>query len=769
MSKFTPPNFNSLQNETSFLGQLNAAMERIKASFDNTLSRDGSTPNQMGADLDVNSNHIVNMAKGTQAGHAVEYTQLQDRIDEMQTLHDETETFKNQASSYADAAFQFKTDAAASATRATLRYNSVPELLASMHVAAGVGTQWQAANYLYEEAASDATDHHVETAGGVKLYVLPPLATSSFGVIGDVDDRTTWQRALDNLKDGDTLYFPSHLKSSIVNAVGTGATIVDRRAHAVANNGLRALTCDADDITIIIDGEVTATSPLDDLFRLTGKRVTVAGNGLLKNSSGEFLDTNMALYPPDQQELFQWLPSLVRLDGEGSGVEGRHGRLRFLDTPTVGAYIRGNYGFGRNLEFRGGRTTHGTGTMQFGIYAGMPSVIITGQMYRDIIGRKSVGGGAAYSLIFGTSVDSQFDRINGYDMLEHVLYLYGQGAKITNSHAEHAGFAAYQVFSSGLLLQGCTAIDCNTAFDGKAISDAIILGNEFRDMRNGGVTMRKRDDEADTSVNSNITIQGNRISLAPGALQSPIDVQLANAFSNLVIADNLLSGGVVPGAGIQAGIRVVTTSATTASKNLTIRGNQHVGHAGYSHYLQGGATQKIKGISISNETLVDVVGVGSAPARAMEMKNCVDVSVCDNTAIVTAGSPVLNQILRAPIGNGNERVIAEGNKAFGLAHTTVPIADVTTDGGKARNTRNGKPNYVDFTMTNAASLVVTGINTDWGVPVTLMPLNADADTLQRGANAIRWSATSIGQFTVVTISGAATGTATAKFRASWEQ
>ena len=83
MSKFTPPNFNSLQNETSFLGQLNAAMERIKASFDNTLSRDGSVPNQMGADLDVNSNHIVNMAKGTQAGHALEFTQLQDTLDEI--------------------------------------------------------------------------------------------------------------------------------------------------------------------------------------------------------------------------------------------------------------------------------------------------------------------------------------------------------------------------------------------------------------------------------------------------------------------------------------------------------------------------------------------------------------------------------------------------------------------------------------------------------------------------------------------------------------
>lgn len=40
----------------------NANNALIEAAFENTLSRDGSTPNQMGADLDMNSNDIANVA-----------------------------------------------------------------------------------------------------------------------------------------------------------------------------------------------------------------------------------------------------------------------------------------------------------------------------------------------------------------------------------------------------------------------------------------------------------------------------------------------------------------------------------------------------------------------------------------------------------------------------------------------------------------------------------------------------------------------------------
>lgn len=42
-------------------GQLNNNFSAINAAFDNTLSRDGSTPNTMSADIDLNNNDIINV------------------------------------------------------------------------------------------------------------------------------------------------------------------------------------------------------------------------------------------------------------------------------------------------------------------------------------------------------------------------------------------------------------------------------------------------------------------------------------------------------------------------------------------------------------------------------------------------------------------------------------------------------------------------------------------------------------------------------------
>jgi hypothetical protein len=42
---------------------LNTNFENIRDRFDNTLSLDGSTPNAMGADLDMNSNDILNVGE----------------------------------------------------------------------------------------------------------------------------------------------------------------------------------------------------------------------------------------------------------------------------------------------------------------------------------------------------------------------------------------------------------------------------------------------------------------------------------------------------------------------------------------------------------------------------------------------------------------------------------------------------------------------------------------------------------------------------------
>ena len=61
MTKLTLPSFSSLTNEASFLAALNSAMEAIEAFSDLVLSRNGATPNTMQADLDMNSQRILNL------------------------------------------------------------------------------------------------------------------------------------------------------------------------------------------------------------------------------------------------------------------------------------------------------------------------------------------------------------------------------------------------------------------------------------------------------------------------------------------------------------------------------------------------------------------------------------------------------------------------------------------------------------------------------------------------------------------------------------
>lgn len=60
MAKITLPDVsNILGNPTSAANTINANNSLIEGEFENTLSRDGSTPNQMLADIDMNNNDII--------------------------------------------------------------------------------------------------------------------------------------------------------------------------------------------------------------------------------------------------------------------------------------------------------------------------------------------------------------------------------------------------------------------------------------------------------------------------------------------------------------------------------------------------------------------------------------------------------------------------------------------------------------------------------------------------------------------------------------
>ena len=62
MPKLTLSDLTSLtSNETSAITLINANMALVEAAVENTLSRDGTAPNSLSADLDMNSNNIINL------------------------------------------------------------------------------------------------------------------------------------------------------------------------------------------------------------------------------------------------------------------------------------------------------------------------------------------------------------------------------------------------------------------------------------------------------------------------------------------------------------------------------------------------------------------------------------------------------------------------------------------------------------------------------------------------------------------------------------
>lgn len=60
MAKITLNNLTTL-NPTATIATINANNDAIEVAFENTLSRDGTTPNQMEADLDMNGNRLLNL------------------------------------------------------------------------------------------------------------------------------------------------------------------------------------------------------------------------------------------------------------------------------------------------------------------------------------------------------------------------------------------------------------------------------------------------------------------------------------------------------------------------------------------------------------------------------------------------------------------------------------------------------------------------------------------------------------------------------------
>jgi hypothetical protein len=177
-------------NNPSIITTVNANNDKIELAFQNTLSLDGSLPNAMGADLDMDGNDVNNVA----------------------TLSADEVTLNG-----VSIAATVATAVSAAATATADTFENVTSLLAD-NSSRTVGTilRTREEGFAYEVAASDASDHQLTTAGSVKLYVILDngcLTPTQLGVTASpsFDATTLLQLGLDYLSsqtNGGTLRVP---------------------------------------------------------------------------------------------------------------------------------------------------------------------------------------------------------------------------------------------------------------------------------------------------------------------------------------------------------------------------------------------------------------------------------------------------------------------------------------------------------------------------------------------------------------------------------
>ena len=571
----------------------------------------------------------------------------------------------------------------------------------------------------------------------LKLAEASQYDTAQFGVSSSKDathNRQALQAALDRLKPHDTLYHT--VSVYIENATGTGAGLVKQRADAVANNTLYALKCGTDNITLVNNGSLVATSALDNLLELTGKDCLIKGSGSFVGN-GEVLDTNSS------DPLVQWRPTLVYVTGEGTACKD----FTCVHPTTIGVSLAGSNLIADGLTVKGGLLGHGSGTVLFGINTGVSKVVHQGNLVTNCK-FLAFEGKAVYSGIFGVCINSTYSNNIFADLNEHAIYNYGAGCVISKNVISNIATAgAIQCFSTEQSIVGNIIRDCG--FGGIAIakgSNSIIANNVLENVGISGISLRKFGTDPNSSTYQNISIVNNTIDYY--GIQSAIDVALECNVIELLIKDNNVKA--VNADAVRGPIRLECLSpATVGGINLQFTGNSVNGSPIYGAYVRGFKRSKFignnwRGLNTSGSDL------------AVRMFNCESIEFANNSC---DGDGTTSRILYAVTAEGNVGINAHDNNINNpLAYAKicyVPTGEIAR--------RTGQDNFGSegwFAADNAATQVInTGaaVSCRAGSLIKIIPTNRLGELIQQRVNYLELKSVGNGTFTVGTASGSPTG------------
>jgi hypothetical protein len=218
----------------------------------------------------------------------------------------------------------------------TTWFRTVAELLADTSAARGEGEQWFADEFQYFEAASGATNHHVTTAGGVKLYVQMDadgsLPAGAFGDLSAANASSVLQAAVD-AAPGRVVTVPSQ----IIN-VGTKITI------------------SSDDTTLDLAGATIRVADSSDIsvFDVTGDRSGIINGKIDGNRANQPGTSYPAMVILKGEQSFCRDVFIKDSDGYGvNSVDASHSEIKdvtVIDSRYIGIYSVVTEGNGANIE-----------------------------------------------------------------------------------------------------------------------------------------------------------------------------------------------------------------------------------------------------------------------------------------------------------------------------------------------------------------------------------------------------------------------------------
>lgn len=213
---------------------LNTNFTNLRDGFDNTLSLDGSTPNSMGADLDMNSNDILNAgtvntsilrldgtvvsASGLSAAGATLSSDSHTGNGSTTAFSMSYDPFiKDNTQVYIDGVYQEKSTYSISGT--TLTFSEAPPLNAGVEIVITRTLDFgadDAANINYTQGGTGSTNRTV------LAKLQETVSVKDFGAVGDgvADDTAAIQAAIDT---GSPVFIPEG--NYLIGSSGTGLTM----------------------------------------------------------------------------------------------------------------------------------------------------------------------------------------------------------------------------------------------------------------------------------------------------------------------------------------------------------------------------------------------------------------------------------------------------------------------------------------------------------------------------------------------------------------